>query len=93
MGLKDSEPKVKSITSAADFDKFISGRSLYHMRMRRPDVVFERGKAKKSLAEAEVEISLITDLNEALAAMAVPGTYLGLFDTGQLLAEYRISAT
>ena len=75
------------LTSAADFDKFISGRSLYHMRMRRPAVVFERGKAKKSLAEAEVEIGLIITLGAALAAMAVPGTYLGLIDTGPLLVK------
>ena len=92
MGLKDSEPMHLDITSAADFKEFIRGRSLYHMRMRRPDVAFERGSANETHDEADVKIGLIISLRAALAAMAVPGTYLELFDAGPLPSNERTAS-
>jgi hypothetical protein len=78
-----SEPFVKSITSAAHFDKLISsGRSLVHMH-RSAEPAADGKKAKK---QSDCQGNYITDLEEALAAMQVPGTYLMMFDSGALLA-------
>jgi len=81
-----SEPLVKSIKSAADFKELIRGRSLAHMQLSGdPTAASDSKKAKKR--EPDAQLDIITDLDEAITAMQVPGTYLWLRDAGEVLAE------
>jgi len=69
-----SEPVLKSIKSAADFDKLIRGRSLSHMQC-----------SAEPTPEPDAQLNIVTDLNTAMAAMQVPGTYLWLRVAGEML--------
>lgn len=83
VGRKVSKPTVMNVKSEAHFRQLVSGRSLLHMRMASPTAAAESDETRDP--QSDVEIDIIVTLEEALAAMAVPGTYLGLHDPGLLL--------